>query len=155
PPDLQISNPEVPLAAEKIVRHCLEKDTAQRFQSAHDLAFALEALSGLSTGAVRPSVSAPRKQGKLWPAILLTALLTGLAAYFLFHKPQAAETSPAVLQLLINPAPGTILNTNSWPVISPDGRQVVFFATDSNGRNFLWLRVLANSNLYQLQGTEN
>jgi len=30
---------------ERIVRHCLEKNPEERFHSAHDVAFALEALS--------------------------------------------------------------------------------------------------------------
>ena len=32
------------------MKHCLEKNPEQRFQSASDLAFALEALSGTSSG---------------------------------------------------------------------------------------------------------
>ena len=38
-------SPETPAALERVIRRCLEKDPAQRFQSASDLAFALEALS--------------------------------------------------------------------------------------------------------------
>ena len=37
--------PRVPLALQRIVQRCLDKGPEQRFQSAHDLAFALEALS--------------------------------------------------------------------------------------------------------------
>ena len=35
-------------ALERIVRHCLEKNPEQRFHSAHDVAFDLEAVSGVS-----------------------------------------------------------------------------------------------------------
>ena len=35
-------------ALDRIVRHCLEKNPAERFQTARDVAFALEALSGTS-----------------------------------------------------------------------------------------------------------
>ena len=35
----------VPAAFERIIRRCLEKKPELRFQSTHDLAFALEALS--------------------------------------------------------------------------------------------------------------
>src|SRR5271155_3822577 len=38
----------VPPALERMVRHCLEKNPAQRFQSAGDLAFNLEALTDSS-----------------------------------------------------------------------------------------------------------
>ena len=53
-PDLPDPNQRVPPALERIVRHCLEKRPEQRFQSASDLAFDLEALSrssGKSCGA--------------------------------------------------------------------------------------------------------
>jgi eukaryotic-like serine/threonine-protein kinase len=49
PPDLTLTNSRLPPAVNRIVRHCLEKAPGERFQSARDLAFALEALSGSGT----------------------------------------------------------------------------------------------------------
>src|ERR1700730_16187180 len=49
PADLSITNQNVSPGLERIVRHCLEKNPERRFQSASDIAFALEALSGLPT----------------------------------------------------------------------------------------------------------
>src|SRR5262249_46043588 len=46
PPDLSSTNQNVSPGLERIVRHCLEKNPEQRFQSARDLAFDLETLSG-------------------------------------------------------------------------------------------------------------
>ncbi|HLN93764.1 MAG TPA: serine/threonine-protein kinase, partial [Thermoanaerobaculia bacterium] len=48
PPDLSASGRDVPPGLERIVRHCLEKNVDERFHSAHDLAFDLEALSTVS-----------------------------------------------------------------------------------------------------------
>src|SRR5438876_3562396 len=45
PPELSLTNQNLPPGLERIVRHCLEKNPEQRFHSAHDLAFDLEALS--------------------------------------------------------------------------------------------------------------
>src|SRR5215469_12030527 len=45
PPDISQLLPAVPSALHRVVRRCLEKKREQRFQSASDLAFALEALS--------------------------------------------------------------------------------------------------------------
>ena len=56
PPDLAGLHSLVPLALDRIVRHCLEKDPAQRFQSARDVAFALE---GLGTSSGQSSAAAP------------------------------------------------------------------------------------------------
>jgi hypothetical protein len=57
PPDLSVTNQGIAPGLERIVRHCLEKSPEQRFHSAHDLAFDLEALSGTS-GQSAASVSA-------------------------------------------------------------------------------------------------
>jgi Tol biopolymer transport system component len=78
PPELARVNGPVPPALERIVRHCLEKEPSRRFRSAHDLAFALEALSGsgtrpgMDTGTVAPV--------RRWtPAVAGTLLVAGLA----------------------------------------------------------------------------
>src|ERR1700737_1599183 len=48
PPDLSVTNQSISPGLERIVRHCIEKSPEQRFHSAHDVAFALERLPGLS-----------------------------------------------------------------------------------------------------------
>ena len=48
PPELTQLNRNISPALERIARHCLEKTPEQRFQSARDLAFDLEALSQYS-----------------------------------------------------------------------------------------------------------
>ncbi len=49
PTELSESNSQINPALERVVMHCLEKSPEQRFQSARDVAFALESLSGLSS----------------------------------------------------------------------------------------------------------
>jgi serine/threonine protein kinase/Tol biopolymer transport system component len=53
PPELTATNTEISPAVDRIVHHCMEKDAQQRFQSAGDIAFQLNELSGLrsSSGA--------------------------------------------------------------------------------------------------------
>src|SRR5437763_3059095 len=48
PPDFLELNIRVPGALDRVVRHCLEKNPDERFQSARDLAFDLGSLSGLT-----------------------------------------------------------------------------------------------------------
>src|SRR5919198_251506 len=49
PPGLSETNKNISPALERLVLHCLEKNPSARFQSANDLAFALESLSGATT----------------------------------------------------------------------------------------------------------
>ncbi len=59
PPEIAAGGAGVPPALQRIVQRCLEKKAAERFQSARDLAFALQALSGASSGSASIRVDAP------------------------------------------------------------------------------------------------
>jgi len=56
PPAITDTNPNIAPGLERVVWHCLEKAPDHRFQSASDVAFALESLSGLSTHASQQSM---------------------------------------------------------------------------------------------------
>jgi Tol biopolymer transport system component len=78
-------------ALERIVRRCLEKAPDHRFQSAKDLAFALEAvsqISGAKTGAQMPVTAPPEKRTALYSAgIVLAAAMLGLGWWLGHTKP--------------------------------------------------------------------
>jgi len=77
PPEWADSGHPVTPALDRIARRCLEKSPDQRFQSAKDLAFALEALSGTSqSSAVQAKVVAARRK----PLTAAVAALFGIAA---------------------------------------------------------------------------
>src|SRR5439155_22612615 len=50
PPPLDAAELQVPIALQRLVERCLAKNREQRFQSAKDLAFALETSKGSSSG---------------------------------------------------------------------------------------------------------
>ena len=85
-PDLSETARNVPPGLERIVRHCLEKTPSQRFHSAGDLAFDLEALTEISAtnrsgaqAAVQEVKGAEsrRKLARLAGALALAAVLIG------------------------------------------------------------------------------
>ena len=86
-PELSETARNVPPGLERIVRHCLEKHPAQRFQSAGDLAFDLEALTDVSaatkSGAQAAVQQASVGSSRRWLAaaaavIVLAAAMLGL-----------------------------------------------------------------------------
>lgn len=61
PPALSGQRSSIPPALDRIVRRCLEKDPAQRFQSAHDLAIVLSAVTDAPAAAVLPRARLARR----------------------------------------------------------------------------------------------
>ncbi len=79
PPEISAISRPVPPALERVVRRCLERNPEERFQSAQDLAFGLEAFS--EAGAAPPR--RPERASPVLPLALLAlagaALLAGMA----------------------------------------------------------------------------
>ncbi len=72
----------LPPGLEPIVRHCLEKSREERFQSAHDIAFALEALL-VPESEPAPKARALRRPWRLVPALFAVVLAAALGSYLL------------------------------------------------------------------------
>ncbi len=78
PPAISQVTTNVPPALQRVVHRCLEKNPEQRFQSASDLAFALEALSETSSSAAASPEKGGRMLSKLWPvAVVVAAAVVG------------------------------------------------------------------------------
>ncbi len=126
PPDLSATNKNVQPGLERIVRHCLEKNPEERFYSARDLAFDLEALSGLSgAAAVAPGTLAGARSRPSWRllagAVLATALVCGLAAWVALRR-AGDRPPPSFRQLTFRR--GRILSAR----FAPDGQTVMYSA---------------------------
>jgi hypothetical protein len=98
PPPLAEAQPNVPPGLARIIEHCLEKNPVDRFQSARDVAFALDAFSGSSTPSASAVVlpSAPRKWHAWHAGPALAGLGAGalLAAILFFVGRQTAPVPP-------------------------------------------------------------
>ncbi len=124
-PELTDLNRTISPALDRIVRHCLEKNPDQRFQSARDLVFALEALSPTSSSSSLGRVAQPtvvQRARRFQPliAVLLVALAAGLG-YLAGHRGKA--TSELTYRQLTF-RKGTILSAR----FAPDSRTVIYSA---------------------------
>ena len=93
PPPLAESRPDLPPMIERIIARCLEKDPAQRFQSAHDLAFQLEPLaSGASSDTARVARPRPRLPLVVGATLLLA---TGVVATWIGLNARRPRLQPS------------------------------------------------------------
>jgi tRNA A-37 threonylcarbamoyl transferase component Bud32/Tol biopolymer transport system component len=133
PPELPPA--EVPPVLDRIVRRCLQKNSAQRFQSAGDLAFALEALaSSSSVSSSAPSlapaaVSSVAGEPPVWrrrwrPLALGAALLAGGVALggLAVRRPSPVRAVPRFQARTFDRLPITSAR------FMPDGQTIVYSA---------------------------
>ena len=80
PPDLSAAGLSIPPGLERIVRHCLEKSPEARFQSARDVAFALQELSSAPAAAAGHATA--RSRLRWLPTLSAGAVAGVLAALF-------------------------------------------------------------------------
>ena len=173
PPDLSETNKTISSALERVVHHCLEKNPAERFHSARDLAFAIESLSGtairsdqtMTMAAVPAETDSHQGAGIFrlfgnarlaWMAAAV--LLLGLLAALLFamqsrHQP-AGETQVTRLVIPLPKGTNTVGFTAPMLALSPDGRRLVVSAVDAAGKRQLWLRPLDSFTTQLLAGTD-
>jgi Tol biopolymer transport system component len=130
PPELNDTGWQGPLALQRILARCLEKNVERRFQSASDLAFAIESLSGTSTA---KSVPLPKSRQAWLPWAIAAALLVGGAVREIV-RPAAAPANP------LEKAHFTRVTDfkSVEAAISPDGRFVAF-VSDHDGPFDVWL----------------
>ena len=133
PPDLSVTNQAISPALERIVRHCLEKNPERRFHSAHDLAFDLESLSGVSMTS-GPALSTARERRPKWVLVaggLALLFGVGLASFFAGRGTRPADGGRDVK---FKP-----LTYRSLPIFralfAPDGRTVVFSQAAEGNRS--------------------
>ena len=135
PPELSTAGSAVSTHLSSIIRHCLEKERDQRFQSARDLSFAL-AQPGATAGSATVSPAAVRgTQWKRWAVGAGTALavLLGVGAATYLGRPATADP-PSFQQLTFRrghitasrftPDGQTVISSAAW-----DGNPFEVFST--------------------------
>jgi Tol biopolymer transport system component len=165
PSPLPAAERQIPGGLVRIVERCLEKDPAARFQSAGDLAFALEALTTASSTAANV-IALPSRTGLLARALRIAAgatVLTAAAAIAFWLRPAPADQSAIRFSipmagnwtLPFQAGPPTASGGSAAPLaVSPDGRLIAFIAQDSAGTLALWVRPLDSLEASRLPGTD-
>jgi Tol biopolymer transport system component len=123
PEELQEISPNLSPGLDRVVRHCLEKNPLQRFQSAGDIAFDLETISSQSGGGPRLQAVSdePRPYWK-YGVGALAVLLALAGTYFGARGTAAPRLSPHFHQLTFQR--GSIYGAK----FAPDGQSILYSA---------------------------
>jgi eukaryotic-like serine/threonine-protein kinase len=143
PPGLALTQPSIPAGLDRVIHHCLEKNPLDRFRSAHDLAFALEAAaagSSTATAVARSAAAPPRRPG--WRTIAaVSGLLLTAAVVFVAGRLSRSAVSPAALRPFSFQQLTDTRGIKSGPTLSPDAKHVVYVAEADGHLGLHLLRV--------------
>ena len=137
PPPLPAAG-TVPPGLDRVIGHCLEKNADERFQSARDLVFALESL----TGATRPETAARAPKSAQVVRLALALGVLALVALAAFMAGQRTQQGPERLDLAAIHRHTDLAGLEDVPAISPDLKFIAFTARE-NGVRQIFVRLLA------------
>jgi serine/threonine-protein kinase len=148
----------LPHPLERLLRRCLRKDPARRFQHMGDVRVALEDLKedsapgGASAADLRPSArNAPALPWAIASAVL--ALVAAVAIFALWRATRPVEHS--LVRFSVDLGPEAVAGASTTVAISPDGRRLVYPARGPDGRQRLATRLLDQPQATPLPGTED
>ena len=145
PPEIDLAAAKISPGLDRIVRHCLEKNPADRFQSARDLTFALGALSGSeSAPALAVGVARPRSRW-LWAVAAVALVAAALIGYVVARPSTAAQRMDFAIT---TPEEVTHL------ALSPDGSMLAYVSPDENrGEGVIYVQRVGSTSVIHLDGT--
>lgn len=148
PPALADINPRVPETLGAIVQRLLEKNPEARFQSAGDLAWALESLATR-----RPTQPAPQKTVWMpWAAAAVVVGMLAIATWALWGRTTSTGPAQELTRFTWTLPAGITLD--SAPAVSPDSRRVALVGRDKDGVSRIFVRDRGVSEPRAIAGTE-
>lgn len=178
PPDVSDSARQLQPAVSRVVHRCLEKNVAKRFQSAEDLAFALEGLVESGRSVPQLGVTTNIRPGLITALAVATLALLAAGGYMWRRQAGGPDAgSPAIIERsteagmavrgrdarrsvslsVLPPARGTFGLTQSSVrsaqfALAPDGSAMVFVGGGEGGRQ-LWIREFGRTEPQPIPGT--
>jgi serine/threonine protein kinase len=122
PPELTTGTRHIPVGLERVVRHCLEKSPGERFQSARDLAFNLEALTATSGVGSDIQLSTTKNGLRVLPALLTLLVIAALTGAFLWGRGARHIATPEFRQVTFRS--GTVYRAR----FAHDGQSILYSA---------------------------
>ena len=168
PPPISAAQPGSPPALDRLVRVCLAKDPAERWQSAHDVGLQLGSIAdGTPT---QSGMRAVRGAGRArWIPWLVAAIAFAVAAAAFLLRPRAPEhRTGETIRFSVPPPPGSEFlgwGGGSSLELSPDGKRLAFVAREASwipndarrleGRRLVWiLGALSSMDSHPVEGTD-
>jgi serine/threonine protein kinase/Tol biopolymer transport system component len=159
PPPVTTIFPDLPVALNRIVGTCLAKDPEERWQNAADVGRQLKSLADGGPEAKEASAQPRGAQERWlpWVVAAMAAVAMGLAAVAVVRKGGPGPMPSAAVRFSIPPPPNGGFEFSveqTFLAVSPDGSQLVYAASDSEGGQRLWLRQLGALDARPIAGTE-
>ena len=156
PPSFSESKAPVSPAFGRLVRTCLAKDPASRWQTAQDVALQLTGIEEDTRTSPATSVAIAPARAAWRPWVLAAAALIAVAGVSWLYLGRAKDTPVAPVELQIVPPGGHTYwysAEGTTFAVSPDGTRLAFVA-EEGGQNQLWIRSLAAIDAKPVPGTE-
>jgi len=149
PPEIDLEKTKVSPGLERILRHCLEKNPADRFQSARDLGFALAALSGTGATAALGKVDDHTRRVAIgWVWIIGGVALSAILGLWLAMR---RSGEPVAQQEFAIPIQGEANHL----AISADGMMLAYTTPDEkSGENVINVQKIGSRTAVMLSATE-
>ena len=156
PPLVSSVHPLAPPALDRVVKTCLAKDPAGRWQSAHDVGLQLRAIS---EGAVPPGpglTAPPLLRTRFLPWLVAGVAVAAAVAAFSLARPPRGRPARTIRFSVPPPANGAFsyFVEVSFLAVSPDGSQLAYVASDPQGGQRIFLRPLSSLEARPIPGTE-
>jgi Tol biopolymer transport system component len=172
-PDWNTLPATIPPPIQNLIQRCMVKDPKQRLRDIGDARIAIdETISGTrisvaaqqgrdsqASGTTLESLESSAQRRGLLQRVLpwvTVATTLGMVIFAVAYFTKSQVSVGPIRSLIAAPKIATFSfdGTRGGPVLSPDGKRLIFPATDASGKESLWVRPLDSLTAQRLEGTD-